>query len=736
MKDFFRSLGYLRPYRLRLGAGVLCAVLIAVLWGGGLAMLLPGAKVLISPEGLHGWAWNSLITEKLGASVVQRVVPPNTLVAGEPVTLVLDVVEPIAGGPADRAGIAKGDWIVSLRAPGEPTASPDGNAPSVDDGDTRAPREILRGDVLARRLANVPPGGEIVVGLYSPLREDEALRTARVTLQSPGFQARALGAVARAIPEPETYYQRFDLLLWLLGVALVLTVVRNALRFLQEYLVQTAVLRSVIDLREENYAVVLRLPVTFFSEKGTSDTMSRFVQDTAELARGQMTLFGKTLVEPCKAVASIVVALLFSWRLTLLAMVAGPPVLWIIRRFGKRMKKASRRALESWSSMLGILEETLTGIRVVKAYTMEATERRRFHHANRRLMKQQRRMARIDAATAPIVEALGVGAALAAAALAGYWVFTHRMEPADFLALMACLAAMFDPLRKLAKVATRFQRADAAAARIFELHDQPPQHRRARAPSLPEHAESLSFREVSYRYPSATRNALDGVDLTVQAGQTVAIVGPNGCGKTTLVSLVPRLLDPTGGAVLLDGLDVREHSLRSLRRQIALVTQETVIFHATVRENVSYGLRRCSDDRVLDAARRAFVDEFVSDLPEGYETMVGEHGSTLSGGQRQRIAIARAILRDPRILIFDEATSQIDADSERRIHQAMAEFIRGRTALIIAHRFQSIMSADRVVVLDDGRLIATGTHRELLATCELYRHLYKTQFISDDEEPG
>ncbi len=251
---------------------------------------------------------------------------------------------------------------------------------------------------------------------------------------------------------------------------------------------------------------------------------------------------------------------------------------------------------------------------------------------------------------------------------------------------------------------------------------------------LPRHSRAIELQNVSFRYPGAADDALRDINLTVQAGRTIALVGPNGCGKTTLVSLLPRLIDPTSGCVQIDGQDISQYSLRSLRRQIGLVTQDTVLFNATIAENIAYGLRRPKDADVLAAAQKAYVDEFVREMPEGYDTIVGEHGATLSGGQKQRIAIARAILRDPAILIFDEATSQIDADSEQRIHQAMDEFVQGRTALMIAHRFATVLQADEIIVMAAGSILNVGTHRQLLDRCELYRHLYKTQLGNSGAE--
>ena len=508
-----------------------------------------------------------------------------------------------------------------------------------------------------------------------------------------------------------------------------MTVLRDVLRFCQEYLVRSVVLRAIMDMRCENYNVALRLPATFFAREGTSDTTSRFIQDTGEVTRGMTTLFGKTLVEPAKAIASLTMALILSWKMTLLAMLIGPPAYFLIRQLGRTMKKATRRALEGWSSMLAVLEETLSGIRVVKAYTMEGVERRRFFQVNRRLLKQQKRIARTEAIVAPSIEAMGITAAMVAVGVAGHSVLNGQLDTEIFIGWMALLVAMFDPIRKLAKVSTTFQRADAAAIRIFQLQDQEQEKRIKNAPNLPVHADSIEFRNVSFRYPNTDEDTLRDINLNIAHDETIAVVGPNGSGKTTLVSLLPRLIDPTEGQILIDGCDVCAHSLKSLRKQISVVTQETILFNASIADNIAYGTRKPGMDAVLAAAKRAFIDEFISDLPDGYDTMVGQRGATLSGGQRQRITIARAILRDPAILIFDEAMSQIDSESEHKIHEAMEEFSAGRTTLLIAHRFATVLSADRIVVIDGGKISDIGPHAELLERCKLYKHLYDTQFV-------
>ena len=707
MDKFRRSLKYLWPYRKRLALSLLCVAVIASLWGGGLGIIGPLARVLLNDDGLHGWAYSSLAGDHLGARIILTRLPVETEVEpGRHLAFVLTFTKVDKDGPAGKAGIVRTQRIIGL-------CGQDDNS------------RLIRGDRLIEMLATGQTGQKLCLRI-----QDVDLRTItsrEVVLAKARWQSRALGQVVSLIPPPKTNDDRYKVFLGLLGLILIVTYVRDLFRFFQEYLVETAVYRAIIDLRGATYDVALRLPMTFYSEKGTTDTMSRFVQDTNALARAQVTLFGKTLAEPAKAAATLIVAFAFSWQLTLLAMVTGPIAFVLIRKFGHRMKRAAKRALEGWAGMLAVLEETLTGIRVVKVFTMEGTERRRFFRANRRLFRQQKRIARIDAATGPSVEALGVTAAIAAGAVGGHWVFHGQMDPEVFFVVMGCLAATFDPVRKLAKVVTRFQRAEAAAGRIFEVQDRQQEKSLPGAAMLGKHSRSIELRDVRFRFPDSSEDVLCGINLSIQAHQNIVIVGPNGCGKTTMLSLIPRLIDPTGGQVLIDGNDISQFSIRSLRRQIAVVTQDTVLFHATIAENIAYGLRRPREEDVLAAAKQAFVDEFVREFPEGYETMVGEHGATLSGGQKQRIAIARAILRDPEILIFDEATSQIDLDSEQRIHEAMATFVKGRTTLMISHRFATVRQADMIVVMNQGQVLDTGRHEELLDRCSLYRHLYETQ---------
>jgi len=714
MKYFFRSVKYLWPYKSRMAASLLCVLIISVLWAGSLSTIIPGAKILLSREGLHGWSDQTTVHSRLaGRTTRQELADLDRRKAWGGVAEVATVASVEDDGALAAAGIRPGQWILGVTEGSRTT--------------------YLEFDALHERLASQPAGEPWALAVYHP---DNGEIIATEVAPSPASRsAKWLARAAGLAPRPRTWADRYGLLLWVLAVALVLNVIRDVFRFCQGYLVQTTVFRAIMDIRCELYDTTLRLPLSHFADEGASDPTSRLVVDTAGIARGLVALFGKSMVEPGKLIAAFAVALLLHWKLALLACVVGPPVFLLIRVLGKFMRRAAKRALQRRAEMLGALEETLGGIRVVKAYTMEDAERSRFRGIHRRLYKQIKRIAAADSATAPAVEAMGIAAATGAGALAGYWVFYHGLDKDVFLGLLAVLAAMFDPVRKLSQVATRFYAADAAAQRVFDLHDRQGETDAPGARDLPRHADSIEFRQVNFTYPNATRPALRKVDLTIRQGECLAIVGANGSGKTTLLSLLPRFFSPDAGQVLIDGADLAGVTLQSLRRQIGLVTQEAVIFRATVANNIAYGCRGATREVVEAAGRKAFVDEFVREMPDGYDTLIGERGSTLSGGQRQRIAIARAILRDPAILVFDEAMSQIDSESEAKIHQALQSFKAGRTTLLIAHRFSTVIGADRVAVMVDGAIVDVGSHADLLGRCEVYRTLFETQLIADEPPP-
>jgi subfamily B ATP-binding cassette protein MsbA len=309
------------------------------------------------------------------------------------------------------------------------------------------------------------------------------------------------------------------------------------------------------------------------------------------------------------------------------------------------------------------------------------------------------------------------------------WVVNENLDGAKFLGLLILLGAAAEATRKTSDIWTKIQQANAAAERVFEILDQPVEVEKPDALALPPVTKSIEFQDITFSYPGAERPALDGINLVVTAGRNVAIVGPNGSGKTTLANLLPRFYDPDAGRILIDGCDVRDVTLRSLRDQISMVTQQVISFNDTIAANIGYGHQGATREEIVAAAKRAYAHEFICRLPKSYDTMIGEQGVGLSGGQLQRIVIARALLKNPAILIFDEATSQIDADSEAKIHEAIEEIMQGRTTFIIAHRFSTVIAADVIVVMNEGRIVAQGEHEDLIRTCPIYQALYETQLI-------
>ncbi len=414
-------------------------------------------------------------------------------------------------------------------------------------------------------------------------------------------------------------------------------------------------------------------------------------------------------------------------------------------RVGKIMKRAVRRSLESMSTIYKILQESFQGIKVVKAFTMERVERRRFFGETKNLYKKSVRVAMIDAMSDPVLEMLTL-TTVAIALLAGSYLVLNRtiylelglfrlqlaaqpMAIQDLLTLYAWLAGVSDPIRKLANVHSKIQRASAAADRICAMMDRSPRGGRAQARSGPAAASPerrVGPRRILLQRPA--RRCWAASSLTVRHGETIALVGPNGCGKTTLMNLLPRFWDVDSGAIRIDGRDIREVPLRSLRRQIGIVLQETILFQDTIANNIAYGDPHARRDAIIQAAERAYAHQFIMALPQGYDTMVGERGLGLSGGQRQRIALARVMLRDPAILILDEATSAVDIQDEALIRKAIEEFARGRTTFLISHNLASIQFADRIVLLNGGRIEAVGTDHELKRVSALYRRLHEIHY--------
>lgn len=521
---------------------------------------------------------------------------------------------------------------------------------------------------------------------------------------------------------------KFTAVLWIVMALGVLTLVGATANFFHAYFSMTIVERTIARLRRELFANVVHQPLWTLARGGSSDAISRIVNDPQSLGLGFTALLSKATAQLTKGAAALVAAFVIDWRLTLVSLIVAPLLYTVIRKLGKRVRRAARAALVSQAELYGAAAEAIQGLRVVKVHTNERCECGRFHRINKRVLAELLRVRYARSLASPLVEVLAIFSLGALCLVAIKAIEAGKLDPSDFLLSIGALGVAGASLKPLTGLVTDIQQSAGAAGRIRQMLSVEPEQVDAKSrPRLARHQRSIRFENVRMRYPNTDRPAIDGVSLEIPHGQTVAFVGPNGCGKTSLLSLVPRLFEPGEGRVLIDDVDVGTVNLRSLRQQIGVVTQETVLFRQSVRDNIAYGAGGVSEEKIIEAATRAHAHGFISALPRGYDTVLGDQGSTLSGGQRQRLAIARAILREPAILIFDEATSMIDAESESAIAQAIAGFSRGRTCLTVAHRLSTVVNADRIVVMEAGRIVDQGTHAELMARCPLYQQLVQHQ---------
>ena len=728
MKSFAQMLKYVWPQWPRIIVVVVSAMVIAMLLSLSFMTIIPLLKVMIGSEGLHGWVDRKTAEAYYGLEFHVPSAPELTDGAGPSLRTHLLVMAVEPNGLADKAGIGPLDRIADVGGLAEAEAevpytdllqalaSPDQDVlPLV----IRRPQE----DFITERVSLATPSNEAYV---------QALdwQWWRQVQWRAGVMAGRLGQrIVEHLPDERTAGGKVRAVLVLMLAVTVITIIRCTAKFYQDYLGQKIVEVAINRLRMDIFAHVTRLPIGVFANDRPSDVISRIVRDTMTMANTIRVLLGKALREPMNALFMLAAAMFLNWQLTLIFLCAAPLVLVLLGTFGSKMKKATRRSLVAGAQMLAKLQESLAGLRAIKVYNQETYERKSFQGINDRLLRQSLKIATIDAANHPVLEVLGMMAGAGALVVGMDWVTSGRLEGPEFLALLVLLGAAAEAVRKSSDIWTKIQAANAAAERIAEVLDLPAEQEKPDAADLPPFTRRIDFEDVVFSYPGAIRPALDGVNLSVRAGQNVAIVGPNGSGKTTLANLLPRFYDPDSGRILIDGQDIQGVTLRSLRDQIGMVTQQTITFNDTIAANIGYGRQGATQEEIVAAARRAYAHEFVSGLPDGYETVIGEHGVGLSGGQLQRIVIARAILKNPAILIFDEATSQIDADSEAKIHEAIEEVMQGRTTFIIAHRFSTVIAADMIVVMNEGRILAQGQHEELMQSCSIYQALYETQLI-------
>ncbi len=539
--------------------------------------------------------------------------------------------------------------------------------------------------------------------------------------------ARIPDAAIASLPEGKSVA-----LAWIAGSLAFLTIVGSLANFGHAYLSLTVVNRTITRIRHRLFHAVVRAPISRVVSRGASESISRIINDTNQLAGGFTQLLSRAVIQIFKGVAGLAAALWYDWRVTAAALLAVPALYTIIRKLGKRIRRASGAALESQQELLALTTQSLQGLKVVKVNTAERLEGGRFHAINKRVLRELNRVRTARALASPLTEMLSIFLLLALILVAARLIGRGTIEAGPFVLVLSSLGVAGASLKPLTGIIADIQASEPAARRIDEtLRAAPEPGHGIKMPRLPRHHRSIRFDNVTFTYPGAPEPALCDITLDIPFASRVAIVGTNGSGKTTLLGLIPRLYDPDSGRVLIDGVDIAGVGVRTLRAQIGVVTQETVLFKGTVRENIAYGAEGVTDRAIEDAARRARAHEFIARLPGAYDAPVAEQGLTLSGGQRQRIAIARAILRDPAILVLDEATSMIDAESEQAIAQALDEFRSGRTTIVVAHRITTVVQSDSIVVLDAGRIIDQGTHDQLTNRCPLYQRLVRTQLLSD-----
>lgn len=515
---------------------------------------------------------------------------------------------------------------------------------------------------------------------------------------------------------------------------IVFTLAKGVAEYLSTYLMARIGQSSVLKLRQDLYNHLLAQSATFFERHRTNYLVSRLVSSAAAIETAVVATLRDLLRESFSLIAFLSASFYYSWRLTLASLIVAPIIALLTVKFGKALRNLARESLEGSKQLTDTAQEALANQSIVKAYRAEQRESDRFTAVAKRILKANLRSASIAGASPPTIEIIGILFVVLLLFVGQQEIIAGRMNTAQFVTFLFFLLRSYDPMRKLSRLQNSMEQALAAAQHVWEVMDEHAAIKeKENAREVAPLKQGIELRNVSFGYDNEARSVLRDVNLRVEAGTMVALVGESGGGKSTLTKLLPRFHDPSSGAVLWDGVDLRDVKLASLRRQIALVTQETVLFNDTVRHNIAYGKPDATDAEIQEAANIALAHDFIREMPDGYDTIVGERGIFLSGGQRQRLAIARAILVNAPVLILDEATSALDAESERLVQRAIANLVRNRTTIVIAHRLSTVRRADVIVVMEAGRIIETGTHTELLARGGKYQKLYELQFADEED---
>ncbi len=529
----------------------------------------------------------------------------------------------------------------------------------------------------------------------------------------------------------EIFLKRNADMLKLIPLAVIgIYLVKGTCNYFQTVLMNFIGQRIVADLRAELYRKIQIQSLAFFTKHPTGVLMSRITNDVGYIQGAVSEAVTALLKDSFTLLCLVIVIFYRDWQLAIVAMFVFPLAVYPIAKFGQKMRQIATRAQVTLGSLTSLLQETISGTRIVKAFGMEAHENKRFSIENERLFRLSLKSISINAVSSPFMEFLGGLGISAIIFYGGYQVIHGQSTPGTFFSFLTALIMLYEPVKRLTNVNNTIQQGIAGAERVFSIMDLVPEIRnRPDAVPLPRISREIEIRNVTFRYEEAP--VLKNINLRIRTGEAVAFVGMSGGGKTTLVNLIPRFYDVTTGMILIDGQDIRNVTVESLRGQIAIVTQQTILFNDTVRNNIAYGDISKTEDQIVEAAKAAHAHDFILRLPKGYETVIGEQGTKLSGGERQRISIARALLKNAPILILDEATSSLDSEAEIEVQDALENLMKGRTTLVIAHRLSTIRNADRIIVLVNGEIREEGTHETLLSRHGEYSRLYNMQFMEN-----